>query len=200
MFWDKIAVVYDLFANFYNKRAHKKLCKKISSLIHSKDEVLECACGTGMLSICIALKCKTLVATDISLNMLKIAQDKCILCTNARFEKADILNLNYPDNSFDKVIAGNVIHLIDEPYRALQELDRVCKKGGKIIIPTYVNKTIKKTPTFFQKLIDKAGANIKQPFTYSTYKAFILRAGYKDVKFAFIDGRLPCAIAVITKP
>ncbi len=45
-----------------------------------------------------------------------------------------------PDESFDVVIAANVIHLLDDPYKALSELDRVCRPGGKLIIPTYVNK------------------------------------------------------------
>ena len=38
---------------------------------------------------------------------------------------------------------ANVIHLLDEPYKALAELDRVCHVGGKIIIPTYMNKNDK---------------------------------------------------------
>ena len=44
------------------------------------------------------------------------------------------------DGQFDKVIAANVIHLLDEPFKALAELDRVCKPGGQIIIPTYINR------------------------------------------------------------
>ena len=44
------------------------------------------------------------------------------------------------DGLFDKVIAANVIHLLDEPLKALAALDRVCKPGGQIIIPTYINR------------------------------------------------------------
>lgn len=40
-------------------------------------------------------------------------------------------------------VAANVIHLLDDPYKAIAELDRVCKRGGKIIIPTYLNKNCK---------------------------------------------------------
>ena len=49
------------------------------------------------------------------------------------------------------------------------------------------------------KTIDKAGADFKQDFTYETYRAFFKGAGYRKVRTKLIDGRVPCAIAVITK-
>ena len=51
----------------------------------------------------------------------------------------------------------------------------------------------------FDKTIDKAGADFKQDFTYDTYRAFFKGAGYRKVRTKLIDGRVPCAIAVITK-
>ena len=36
------------------------------------------------------------------------------------------------------MVAANVIHLIEHPEIALNELLRVCKKGGEVIIPTYL--------------------------------------------------------------
>ena len=50
------------------------------------------------------------------------------------------MQLPYPDERFDVVIAANVIHLLDEPEKALQELSRVCRPGGRIILPTYMNR------------------------------------------------------------
>ena len=38
------------------------------------------------------------------------------------------MNLEYDDESFEKVVAGNVIHLLDEPRKAFEELFRVCKE------------------------------------------------------------------------
>ena len=51
MFWDTIAGVYDLFENIYNGKVNKKLCREVAELISAEDEVLECACGTGMLTV-----------------------------------------------------------------------------------------------------------------------------------------------------
>ena len=71
MFWDNVAGVYDIFANIINKKTHEGLRTKVAEEISKEDIVLECACGTGLLSGVIAEKCKNLVATDFSVKMLK---------------------------------------------------------------------------------------------------------------------------------
>ena len=76
MFWDRAACVYDLFANVVNRRANRALCDVVAGLILPTDEALECACGTGLLSGVIARRCKSLIATDFSANMLRRAEKK----------------------------------------------------------------------------------------------------------------------------
>ena len=131
MFWDRAAGVYDLFANVWNKKTHGALCAYVEAQISPADEVLECACGTGLLTEGIAAKCKRLVATDFSEKMLEKAEKKCGKFGNVTFKRENILQIGEPDGRFDAVVAANVIHLLDEPLRALAELDRVCRGGGK---------------------------------------------------------------------
>ena len=73
MFWDKISPIYDLFEKIYNGKAYMGTGEKVAELIDSSDVVLECACGTGAISIPIAKKCKKLVATDFLAGMLRRA-------------------------------------------------------------------------------------------------------------------------------
>lgn len=199
MFWDNIAWVYDIFAKGINRKANKTLCAAVEKLIASSDDVLECACGTGLLTGVIAPRCKSLVATDFSLKMLKQAKKKYGKYSNVQFEQANILQLSYPDGCFDTVIAANVIHLLDEPYQALGELDRVCKSGGKIIIPTYMNHTDKGKTNSVTGAIGKAGADFKREFSLDTYKQFFLNAGYTNTSYILCKGRIPCAVAILQK-
>ncbi|MBP3871894.1 MAG: methyltransferase domain-containing protein [Faecalicoccus sp.] len=199
MFWDKVAVVYDLFADIYNGKVNRVMCRIVSKQIHSDDCVLECACGTGLITSVIAPKCKEVVATDFSEGMLKQTEKKCRNYSNVQVEFADITNLQYPDASFDAVIAANVIHLLDNPGKALSELNRVCKKDGKIIIPTYVNKEKTGETGTFVKTIGKAGADFKRQFTFSNYKDFFEKEGFTDIEIHRIPGRIPCAVAIINK-
>lgn len=199
MFWDRVAGVYDLFVNVVNGKTHKSLRRIVADLIEPEDVVLECACGTGLLSTVIAGKCKHLVATDFAPKMLKRAKKNCAAFGNVQFRQANILSLDFPDGSFDKVVAGNVIHLLDEPLKALKELDRVCRSGGVLIIPTYMNGNRKGETGGFVSVIGKAGADFKRQFTAESYKQFFLDAGYTDVKISLAEGRIPCAVAVMTK-
>ena len=44
MFWDRVAWVYDVFANGINRRANRAMCAAVAAHIGPEDEVLECAC------------------------------------------------------------------------------------------------------------------------------------------------------------
>lgn len=199
MFWDNVAWIYDIFANIINRKANKALCNAVEKLILPSDDVLECACGTGLLTGVIAPRCKSLIATDFSAKMLKRAEKKCKKYGNVRFERADILRLPYTDGRFDTVIAANVIHLLDRPYQALDELERVCKPGGRIIIPTYMNRTDKGKTNGVSAAIGRAGADFKREFTPDTYRRFFSDAGYTDARYVLCEGRIPCAVAVLSR-
>ena len=198
MFWDKISSLYDIFENVYNGKVYTGTGKKVAEFIEPSDVVLECACGTGAISIFIVQKCKKLMATDFSSGMLRQAAKKCRKYPNVTFRKVDITNIKCKDARFDKVVAGNVIHLLPEPEKALHELERVVKPGGKIIIPTYINMS-KGNGIAMLKLITLLGADFKRQFDLESYKSFFEDKGYADVEYYVVDGHMPCAIAIITK-
>ena len=197
MFWDKISPLYDLFENVNNHKVYAGTGKKVTEFIDPTDVVLECACGTGAISVCIAEKCRRLIATDFACGMLKQAARKCRKFSNVRFKRADITNLKCKDDRFDKVVAGNVIHLLPDPGKALAELERVVKPGGGIIIPTYINMS-KKSAGLAVKFVEFLGADFKKQFDIESYKSFFEEMGYDNVEYHVVDGRMPCAIAVIT--
>ncbi len=198
MFWNKISPVYDLFENVYNRKVYKGTGIKVAEFIDKNDSVLECACGTGAITEEIAKKCRQVLATDFAEGMLKRASKKCRKYANTSFRQEDITDIKCEDESFDKVVAGNVIHLLPEPEKALDELLRVVRHGGKVIIPTYINMT-RDSSGFAVKFIEKLGAEFKRQFDIDSYKKFFEDKGFKDVDFYVVDGRMPCAIAVITK-
>lgn len=47
--------------------------------------------------------------------------------------------------------------------------------------------------------IGKVGADFKREFTFDTYKLFFADAGYMDAGYVLCEGRIPCAVAILTK-
>ena len=74
--------------------------------------------------------------------------------------------------------------------QALRELERVCKPGGRIIIPTYLNRTAQGKTNRVSDAIGKAGADFKREFTLESYRQFLARAGYPDAQFILCAGRI----------
>ena len=197
MIWDKLSPFYDFFENIYNGKCYKGIAEKIKEYVTEDDTVLECACGTGLLTLPMAQKCKKLIATDYSVGMLRQTKKKVAKYSNTKVRKASILELPYKDGKFDVVVAANVIHLLDEPDKAISELKRVCKPNGKIILPTYINNE-KKNSIIAAKLLSVLGVKIKRQFNLASYKEFITSHNISQVEYCVVEGRMPCAFAIIT--
>ena len=198
MFWNTISGIYDFVENTFNGKVNRVIAQYVANLMTEDDNVLECACGTGMFSLPIARRCKSLTATDFADKMLRQAQNKCKDLPNIIFELADITRLNYNDECFDKVVAANVIHLLDNPSAAMSELMRVCKTGGLVIIPTYINESTK-AASAAAKFFNILGANFKREFCRESYQNFFKEMGYNVSAYYVADGRMPCCAAVIRK-
>lgn len=140
-FWDKIAGVYDL-AESINGDVYHEMCAQTERLVPAGAKVLDCAAGTGELSLAAAKNAESVVCTDLSEKMLKNARRKAGFfgADNISFETRNIFDLKDPDNTYDIVIAGNVLHLLKNPQGAVMELYRVLKPGGKLLLPTFTAK------------------------------------------------------------
>lgn len=196
-FWDKIAGIYDI-AEAYNGKVYKKLTRAVAKLTPPGASVLDCAAGTGELSFAAAEKAAFVICTDQSVKMLhkaaKKAADKGI--KNISFEARDIYRLCDKDEAFDTVIAGNVLHLLSDPEKAVSELYRVTKKGGRLLLPTFVTGEKNLISIKLYKLV---GFKPEREYTAYEYVKMLKSCNAGKVKAKLIDGKIPCCFAVIYK-
>jgi demethylmenaquinone methyltransferase/2-methoxy-6-polyprenyl-1,4-benzoquinol methylase len=102
------------------------------------NKVLDCATGTGDL----ALDFKEAVGpsgevtgSDFCAEMLELAPAKARRRgLDVKFEIADAMSLPYPDKYFDVVSIAYGIRNVADPVKALSEMARVCKPGGRVMI------------------------------------------------------------------
>ncbi|MEJ2613587.1 MAG: class I SAM-dependent methyltransferase [Ignavibacteriaceae bacterium] len=127
--------------NFADKLAVKLFRKEFH-----KGKVLDSGCGPGFVIIELAKKfaaCE-FVGIDLSEPLLEIAENnnqKEILTERVKFLKANVQDIPFPDNYFDFAININMLHLVDEPVKMLNEIERVLKPGGFFFI-TDLRKSI----------------------------------------------------------
>jgi len=194
-FWDFCSPVYD-FAQKRNAN-YEKWNNLIVDYIDEDTHVLEIAAGTGEISIRIADKAKKVVCTDLSEKMLKVAKQKAAGKANIKFQQADIYNLNFNDSEFDTVIASQVLHLLGNPQKAIDELKRVCK--DKLIFPICLTKNIKGFAKFQVNLWRLLGFNPKHNFDEKGYLDFLKQHNLKISESILIEGSMPIIIVICKK-
>ncbi|MEP6802421.1 MAG: methyltransferase domain-containing protein [Acidobacteriota bacterium] len=100
------------------------------------DDVLDVAAGTGLLSRAMAPRVRSVVALDLTPEMMaegRRAADREKL-TNVRFEKGAAEDLPYDPSSFDMVVTRFSIHHFQNPAAVLLEMARVCRTGGRVAV------------------------------------------------------------------
>ena len=138
---DKVQQQYNKIADIYDKRWQTYTAKTLTELqqrmtLVGSESVLDVACGTGLLEQELIKRYQNITITgiDISEKMLEQARKKLEPYSRVRFQKGSAQRLEFEDESFDVVVSANSFHYFDDPHTSLQEIKRVVKRDGKIII------------------------------------------------------------------
>ena len=139
--------LYSDFAPLYDKTFGKMFFSRLRSVIESLRiprgaRVLEVGAGTGTSFPAYPGHCEV-IGVDLAPDMLARAQDKILEngWNHIEVMEMNALDLKFPDNSFDYVMAFHVVTVVPDPIRMIQEAKRVCKPGGKIVIVNHFTST-----------------------------------------------------------
>jgi len=99
-------------------------------------KILEVGVGTGI-SLSYYRKEHQVHGIDISPHMLARAQKRVSGKKLGHVSGLDIMDarkMHFADESFDAVVAAYVMSVVPEPEKVIREIERVCKRGGDVII------------------------------------------------------------------
>lgn len=146
--------MFDNIANSYDKINHilsfnmdekwrKKIAERLPQTRHTK--ILDVATGTGDLAIMMAKHSKHthIVGIDISNNMLEIAQKKAKkekIDERVIFKNNNVTNLPFDDNTFDYCTISFGARNFADLDKALNEIYRCLKPGGRLFIIEFSKK------------------------------------------------------------
>jgi demethylmenaquinone methyltransferase/2-methoxy-6-polyprenyl-1,4-benzoquinol methylase len=139
--FDSIAARYDLMNRLFSAGIDMKWRKKTIRLLQKNDPklILDMASGTADMAIlaCRLLNPKKVTGIDLSAEMLDIGRKK--VEKEGFSEKIELLKgdgeaINFPDSSFDAVMAAFGVRNFENLENGLKEMYRVLKSGGKLAI------------------------------------------------------------------
>ena len=157
-----VASKYDRANNILSIGIHHLWRKKLVEWSEASPggHVLDCATGTGDLAIefkKVVGFAGSVVGSDFCAEMLESAPSKAMAQKlDIQFETADVTALPYADASFNVVSISFGIRNVADPVKALQEMARVCKPGGKVMILEFGQPSLPLVREFYQFYSEKA--------------------------------------------
>ncbi|CAM2066678.1 Class I SAM-dependent methyltransferase [Sulfidibacter corallicola] len=136
-FWDKASKNYDKTEERF-EYIHNKTKENTEKYLNDHDIVLDYGCGTGTKSCELASQAKEIHAIDISSKMIKIAKNKATVCKvkNVNFTQTDIFDKKFKNQTFDVILAFNMLHTVPNPQSVMQRIHELLKPDGLFISAT----------------------------------------------------------------
>ncbi|HTZ65661.1 MAG TPA: ubiquinone/menaquinone biosynthesis methyltransferase [Solirubrobacteraceae bacterium] len=156
--FDRVAAVYDVLNTTMTAGLHRRWRERAADFVHvgPGGKVLDVATGTGDLALVLARRVwpgGEVVASDFSPAMLARANAKAAAASGAlvtpRFEWADAMQLPYEDDAFDAATVGFGARNFSDLQRGLDEMARVVRPGGRVVVLEITSPTGRSLPAVF---------------------------------------------------
>ncbi len=138
--FNRVAANFDSVGPKYFSYFGKKLVEYAK--VNEGAILLDVACGRGASlfpAICSVEKNGQVIGVDFSQEMIKETQSIISLqgLCNVKLIQMDAEKLDFPDSSFDNVLCGLSIPFFSDSLRAIDEMYRVLKEGGRLGLSTW---------------------------------------------------------------
>ncbi|NLO63461.1 MAG: class I SAM-dependent methyltransferase [Clostridiaceae bacterium] len=158
-FWNKISGRYDKQVTGKYSKAYTRTIEKTRCYLKDTYSVLDFACGTGITTVELAKNVKEIRAIDISDNMIDLAKKKMEKhdIKNVNFTTCDIMSDTIKDQSFDVVLAFNILYFLEDIDEILIRIRHILKSGGLFISVTDCLGEKKSILNVFQSFLSTIG-------------------------------------------
>lgn len=172
--------------------------ERVVELGASEGHFLDLGTGPAQIPIFLAQSCPKIRITgiDLSVNMLTLGEQHVAeagLADRIALECVDAKNLPYPDQSFDGVISNSIIHHLPDPMAAFQEISRVIRPDGLILIRDLMRPD---TPEAAQALVDRYAADDTPYQKKLFYDSFLAALTIPEIETMLVQTNLTDAIVV----
>jgi SAM-dependent methyltransferase len=159
--------------------------------------VLDVACGAAHAAETVAGRVRQVVGIDLTTALLSLGADRLRRTgiSNVLLQEANAEALPFIDESFDLVFCRSSMHHFADPHRAVGEMVRVCRSGGRIVLLDLVapNNTVRDRFDHVHRLLDPSHV---RSFLEEEL-AGLLPGGIRALSYAdTFSLRLPISVAI----
>jgi ubiquinone/menaquinone biosynthesis C-methylase UbiE len=160
--YDRIASIYDALDNIPERLFYRSWRRRLWDRV-AAESILEIGVGTGK-NISFYPSGAQVIAVDSSSKMLERATARTASRpdVDVKLLTMDITELTFDTARFDTVIGSFILMVVPEPLKVLQEVKRVCKPDGKLLLLEF-NRSGNQLVAFLQDLVT--------PLTHAIYHA-----------------------------
>jgi demethylmenaquinone methyltransferase / 2-methoxy-6-polyprenyl-1,4-benzoquinol methylase len=153
--FDRIAGVYDRMNSVMTAGMHHRWRERAADLarVGPGSRALDVGTGTGDLAIELARRGAAVTGLDFAPAMLEIARRKA---PDVAFERGDALALPHGEGEFDAVTVGFGARNFSDLDRGLQEMARVTRPGGRVVVLEITSPQRAPLSWFFRLWFDRA--------------------------------------------
>jgi SAM-dependent methyltransferase len=149
----------------------------------SEDNVLDVACGPGLMACEIAKVARQVTGIDLTPAMIEQAKavQQSHGLTNLAWHVGDVLPLPFPDASFSMVFTRYSFHHFLDPRAVLAEMVRVCRPGGRVIVVDVFTSSSEQAEAYnrVEKLRDPSHV---RALALEELTSLFAEAGFHDVR------------------
>jgi len=163
--FDRIAGLYDRMNSVMTAGMHHRWRRRAADLaaVPAGGRALDVATGTGDLALELARRLNSegeVIGADFSPRMLELARAKAAaiaaeLPGQIHFELANALELPFPDDQFDAATVGFGARNFSSLERGLEEMARVVRPGGRVVVLEITTPTRPPLSHFFSLWFDR---------------------------------------------
>ncbi|MFL6179580.1 MAG: demethylmenaquinone methyltransferase [Actinomycetes bacterium] len=138
--FDDVASRYDLTNDVLSMGQDRRWRRAVVQAVAASagECVLDLAAGTGTSSVPLAAQGSFVVPCDFSLGMLSTGHQRR---PNLAFVAGDATRLPFADESFDAVTISFGLRNVHDPEKALTEMQRVTRPGGRLVVCEFSHPT-----------------------------------------------------------
>jgi SAM-dependent methyltransferase len=157
--------------------------------------VLDVACGAGHAAEVVAPEVRAVVGVDLTVELLELGAGRLARAgvPNVLLQEGNAERLPFVADSFDLVYCLAALHHIGDPARAVAEMARVCRPGGRVVMSDLVVPVPEVRDTF-DALHQRIDPSHRRAFLEAELVA-LLPEGHELSHGATASARLPISIA-----